>query len=80
MFHTSSIYVVKVASTWILLYTWVGSRNIMTRLVVVVVVVVVVVTSSSKPTPSKSIVDFLILLCLPSGYEITDDLKVALEE
>lgn len=48
----------------------------MTRLVVVVVVV----TSSSKPTPSKSIVDFLILLCLPSGYEITDDLKVALEE
>ena len=77
MFHTSSIYVVKVASTWILLYTWVGSRNIMTRLVVVVVVVV---TSSSKPTPSKSIVDFLILLCLPSGYEITDDLKVALEE
>lgn len=75
MFHTSSIYVVKVASTWILLYTWVGSRNIMTRLVVVVVV-----TSSSKPTPSKSIVDFLILLCLPSGYEITDDLKVALEE
>lgn len=76
MFHTSSIYVVKVASTWILLYTWVGSRNIMTRLVVVVVVV----TSSSKPTPSKSIVDFLILLCLPSGYEITDDLKVALEE
>ena len=75
MFHTSSIYVVKVASTWILLYTWEGSRNIMTRLVVVVVV-----TSSSKPTPSKSIVDFLILLCLPSGYEITDDLKVALEE
>ena len=77
MFHTSSIYVVKVASTWILLYTWVGSRNIMTRLVVVVVVVV---TSSSKPTPSKSIVNFLILFCLPSGYEITDDLKVALEE
>ena len=76
MFHTSSIYVVKVASTWILLCTWVGSRNIMTRLVVVVVVV----TSSSKPTPSKSIVDFLILFCLPSGYEITDDLKVALEE
>ena len=76
MFHTSSIYVVKVASTWILLYTWVGSRNIMTRLVVVVVVV----TSSSKPTPSKSIVNFLILFCLPSGYEITDDLKVALEE
>ena len=76
MFHTSSIYVVKVASTWILLYTWVGSRNIMTRLAVVVVVV----TSSSKPTPSKSIVDFLILFCLPSGYEITDDLKVALEE
>ena len=75
MFHTSSIYVVKVASTWILLYTWVGSRNIMTRLVVVVVV-----TSSSKPTPSKSIVNFLILFCLPSGYEITDDLKVALEE